>query len=311
MARILFMGTPRFAVPFLSVLLKHQHHTVVAVVTQPDAPSGRGRSLTEPPVKALAVSAGVPVLQPETLKSPEVVAQLRAFEPQVIVVAAFGQILRRDVLELPPRGCLNVHASLLPRWRGASPVSAAIAAGDAETGVTLMLMDPGLDTGPILSQRPEPIRAGDTAGSLSERLAQLGADLLVEVLPGWLEGAIAPRPQDESRATQCGQLRKEDGRIGWSRSAAEIERHVRAMSPWPAAWTTWQGKLVRVLRSAVVAEHSVGSPGAVSEDERTLRVHCGRGLLELVEVQPEGKRPMSGPDFARGQRRMAGASFGA
>ncbi len=302
------MGTPQFAVPALIALLKH--HTVVAVVTQPDAPSGRGRAMVEPPVKQLAMASGIPVLQPETLKPPEVVAQLRAYEPDVIVVAAFGQILRRDVLALPPRGCINVHASLLPRWRGASPVSAAIAAGDAETGVTLMQMDPGLDTGPILAQRREPIRADDTAGSLSQRLAQLGADALIDTLPAWLDGRIVPQPQDDAQATECGLLKKEDGRIDWSRRAEEIERHVRAMSPWPVAWTTWQGKLLRVLRASLAHESPGVAPGAVFGDARVLRVQCGSGALELVEVQPEGKRPMSGSDFVRGQRQLIGSRLG-
>lgn len=305
------MGTPQFAVPTLRALIAH--HDVVAVVTQPDAPAGRGRAVSPSPVKALAAQHGLPILQPESLKPPEVVDQLRAYAPEVIVVAAFGQILRRPVLTLPPHGCVNVHASLLPRWRGASPISAAIAAGDDVTGVTIMQMDAGLDTGPILSQRSEPIRPDDTAGALGARLAEIGARLLIETLPGYLAGLIQPVPQDEARATRCGLLRKEDGRIDWQRSAVEIERHVRAMSPWPSAFTRWEGRLLRVLRvaaRAVDAPQSALSPGAVFMAGKAVCVRCGDGAVELVEVQPEGKRPMSGEEFARGQRGLIGSRLG-
>ncbi len=302
------MGTPQFAAPTLQALLAH--HEVVAVVTQPDAPAGRGRAVSPSPIKVLATQHGVPILQPESLKPPEVVDQLRMYAPEVIVVAAFGQILRRPVLELPPHGCVNVHASLLPRWRGASPISAAIAAGDDVTGVTIMRMDAGLDTGPILSQRSEPIRPDDTAGALGARLAEMGAALLIETLPGYLAGLIQPQPQDEARATQCGLLKKEDGRIDWQRSAVEIERHVRAMSPWPSAFTRWEGRLLRVLRAAAYdaeAQQIALPPGAVFMAGKSLCVQCGDAAVELVEVQPEGKRPMSGEEFARGQRGLPGA----
>ncbi len=299
------MGTPQFAVPTLRALLSH--HEVVAVVTQPDAAAGRGRVVSVSPVKTLALEHGAPVLQPESLKPPEVVEQLRAYAPDVIVVAAFGQILRRPVLALPPHGCVNVHASLLPRWRGASPISAAIAAGDAVTGVTIMQMDAGLDTGPILTQRSEAICPDDTAGALGARLAELGAALLIETLPGYLAGLIQPQPQDETRATKCGLLKKEDGRIDWRRSAVEIERHVRAMSPWPSAFTRWEGRLLRVLRAApriVDAQQAALPFGRVFLAGKALCVRCGDGAVELIEVQPEGKRPMPGADFARGQREL-------
>ncbi len=308
MARIIFMGTPQFAVPSLQALLRH--HDVVAVVTQPDAPAGRGHALAASPVKQAALAAGVAVLQPDSLKPPEAVARLRDYAPDLIAVAAFGKLLRRDVLNLPPRGCLNVHASLLPRWRGASPISAAIAAGDAATGITIMRMDPGVDTGPLLAQRGEPIRPDDTTGALSERLAALGAELLVETLPDWLSGGIQPQPQDNALATHCGLLRKEDGRIDWARPAADIERHIRAMSPWPAAWTTWDGKLLRVLRAATAPGAPGEPPGMAVSDGRTARVQCGDGALELIEVQLEGKRPMPAGEFARGQRGFSGARLG-
>lgn len=307
------MGTPQFAVPSLAALT--QHFDVVAVVTQPDAPSGRGRALSPSPVKqfAQAHTPGVPVLQPETLKPPEVVAQLRSYTPDVIVVAAFGQILRRDVLALPPHACINVHASLLPRWRGASPISAAIAAGDAATGVTIMVMEAGLDSGPILSQRSTPIDAADTTATLTERLSTIGAALLIETLPGWLNGQAAPQPQDASLATKCGLLKKEDGRIDWTRGASAIERQVRAMTPWPGASTVWHGKQLQIkrarvfsgatgfgLETGIVAEEG---PGAVC-------VQCGEGMLELLDVQLEGKRTVTIAEFARGQRQFVGSRLG-
>ncbi len=312
MARILFMGTPQFAVPSLAALT--QHFDVVAVVTQPDAPAGRGRALTPSPVKqfALAHMPGVPVLQPETLKPPEVVAQLRQCAPDAIVVAAFGQLLRQDVLDLPPRACINVHASILPRWRGASPISAAIAAGDAVAGITIMLMEAGLDTGPILSQRSTPINTDDTTDALTERLAQIGAELLVETLPGWFDGQITPQPQNDALATKCERLTKEDGFIHWARNAVDIERQVRAVTPWPGATTVWHGKQLQVKRARLHtgATEAALEPGAVSEDGPAVRVQCGEGMLELLEVQLEGKRAVSVAEFTRGQRQFVGSKLG-
>jgi methionyl-tRNA formyltransferase len=310
MPKILFMGTPQFAVPALDALT--QHFEVAAVVTQPDAPAGRGRSLTASPVKQYALQHGLPVLQPTSLKPPEVVAALREIAPDVIVVAAFGQILRRDVLALPPRGCINIHASLLPRWRGASPISAAIAAGDPTTGITIMLMEAGIDSGPILTQRSEPIRADDTTATLTERLSTLGAALLTETLPGWLSGEIGPQRQDEALVTKCGQIEKEEGRIDWSRSAGEIERHVRAMIPWPVAWTTWQGKQLQIKRARLWAAPAPAAqaPGTVISSGKALGVQCGEGALELLEVQLEGKRSMPATDFLRGQQQIVGAVLG-
>lgn len=294
------MGTPQFAVPTLTILV--EHYDVAAVVTQPDAPAGRGRALTASPVKQIALERGLAVLQPDSLKPPDVVEQLRQLAPDAIIIAAFGQILRRDVLAIPPRGCINVHASMLPRWRGASPISAAIGAGDAITGVTIMLMEAGVDSGPMLSQRAEPIRADDTAATLSERLSHLGADLLAETLPAWLRGEIIPQRQDESLVTKCGLIKKEDGRINWQRSADEIERHVRAMNPSPMAWTLWQGRQLQIHRARVVAPSVPQPPGTVATSRTSLLVHCGDGALELLEVQLEGKRAMPAGDFVRGQR---------
>jgi methionyl-tRNA formyltransferase len=308
MPKILFMGTPQYAVPALDAL--NQRFNVAAVVTQPDAPAGRGRSLTASPVKQYALQHGLPVLQPASLKPPEVVAALREIAPDVIVVAAFGQILRRDVLALPPKSCINVHASLLPRWRGASPISAAIAAGDPISGVTIMLMEAGIDSGPMLTQHSEPIRADDTTATLTERLSTLGAGLLVETLPRWLAGEITPQRQDEALVTKCSQIKKEEGRIDWSHDADAIERHVRAMIPWPVAWTTWQGKQLQVKRARLWSSAPAAAPGTAISSGKALGVRCGTGALELLEVQLEGKRSMPAADFLRGQQQIVGAVLG-
>lgn len=312
MTRVIFMGTPAFAVPSLAALIEAKYE-IIAVVTQPDAPAGRGRQLKPSPVKMLAQQHRLPVLQPASLKPPEVVEALRALEPDVIVVAAFGQILRQNVLDLPKHHCINVHASLLPRWRGASPISAAIAAGDAITGVTIMLMEAGLDSGPILAQREEPIHPDDTTGTLTERLARVGAELLIETLPKWLAGEITPKKQDQSLVTLAGRLKKEDGKLDWSRSAAELERHVRAMSPWPSAFTTWQGQQLKVLRAelAVLEQKNKLPNGAVLIDHNHIHVQCGDGgMLRLIEVQLEGKRAMDAGAFARGHPNLAGSVLG-
>lgn len=302
--RVVFMGTPEFAVPSLRALL--QHARVVGVVTQPDRPAGRGQKLIESPVKQAAQRAGVPVIQPEKLREPAALAQLTAWQPDLIVVAAFGQILKPAVLNLPPFGCINVHASLLPRWRGAAPVAAAIAAGDAETGVTLMRMDAGLDTGPLLTRSVEPIRPDDTTATLTARLAQRGADLLLATLPAYLNGEIEPQPQDEALATYAPQLRKDDGHLDFTRSAAELERRVRALTLWPGAFALWQGQPLKVLRAAL-AEGVNGEPGEVLPYADGVVVACGNGALRLLEVQPAGRRAMPAGDFARGARGFIGS----
>jgi methionyl-tRNA formyltransferase len=311
MVRVIFMGTPDFAVPSLAALVEAGYE-VVAVVTQPDAPAGRGQQVRPSPVKQFAQQRGLAVLQPISLKSAEVVAQLRDLAPDLIVVAAFGQILRQDVLDLPKYGCVNVHASLLPRWRGAAPVSAAIAAGDAQTGVTIMLMEVGLDAGPILAQREIPIAPDDTAGTLTERLAHLGAALLVETLPRWLAGEIVPRRQDESLVTLAPRLKKEDGWIDWSRPAVALERHVRAMTPWPGAHTTWQGQHLKILRVALTDFQLAGEQraGTVVAIGGRAYVCCRDGLLRLVTLQLEGRRATDDEAFLRGHPTFAGSVLG-
>lgn len=303
-AKIVFMGTPEFAVPTLQALT--ERHTVVGVVTQPDRPAGRGQRVVESPVKQFAQQARLPVIQPQRLREPEAMAQLTAWAPEIIIVAAFGQILKPAVLDLPPHGCVNVHASLLPRQRGAAPIPAAILSGNEETGVTIMRMDVGLDTGPILAQRAEPIRPDDTSLTLSERLSHLGANLLLEVLPDYLAGTLPAQPQDETRATYAPQLKKEDGHLDFTQPAADLERRVRAFTPWPSAFALWQNQPMKILRAATINSLN-GEPGDVIQTPQGPAVVCGSGGLLLLEVQPSGKKPMPAADFARGARQFMGA----
>ena len=240
---IVFIGTPAFAVPSLHALARDAH-SIAAVITQPDRPAGRHQTPRPPPVKAAALDLGLPVLQPPNLRDSDTLARLRELSPEVIVVVAYGQILRPDVLDIPARGVVNVHPSLLPRWRGASPIPAAILAGDERTGVTIMLMDAGWTAAQSLPRAKPQSMIGDTAASLSDTLSQAGADLLAETLPRWLAGEIEPQPQDESQATVCPLLRKEDGAIDWTLPAIDIWRRVRAYNPWPGAFTSLGGDAV-------------------------------------------------------------------
>lgn len=309
MARIVFMGTPQFAVPTL-LALAGKHH-VTGVVTQPDRPAGRGRKLVVSPVKQAALAQEFSLFQPSTLQVPEVVEPLAAWKPELIVVAAFGQILPGPVLELPPYGCLNVHPSMLPRYRGAAPIPAAILAGDATTGVTIMRMDEGMDTGPTLAQVECPIAPDDTTASLTVRLADLGAQLLIDTLPGWLNGEIEARPQDDSFATYCRPLKKGDGHLDWTQPAVHLHRRVRACDPWPGAYTTWQGQRLKVLRTRPRPMwQEEGLPGRVVALQPGIGTITGQGLLELLEVQLAGKKPMRADLFARGQRNLTGGSLG-
>ncbi len=296
--RVVFMGSPDFALPTLAAL--DRHYSVAGVITQPDRPAGRGRVLTPSPVKQLAVQLGIDVIQPVKLREPEAQEALKAWAPDLIVVAAFGQILRVSVLELPRYGCVNVHASLLPRWRGAAPIQAAILHGDAESGVTIMKMDAGIDTGAILSQRAMPILPEDTAGSLSVRLAEEGANLLIETLPAYLAGAVALVAQDETRATYASMLTKEQGELDFSKPAETLERQVRAFQPWPGAFAFFQGEMLKVLRAHVDGNAAVPSQRAIVQNMPA--VGTASGWLVLDEVQPAGKRPMSGDVFLRGAR---------
>jgi len=324
--RLIFMGTPQFAVPVLEALaaarapgrLVPEGAEIVAVVTRPDKPAGRGRGVVMSPVKEQALALGLPVWQPGPLRRPENLEELQRLAPDVIVVAAFGQILRREVLELPHSGCINVHASLLPRHRGASPIAGAILAGDQETGVTIMLMDEGLDTGAMLAQRSIPVAPDDTTGTLTEKLSHLGAELLLETLPRWLSGALTPQPQDEARATHTRLLKKEDGVIDWQLHADVLARQVRAYTPWPGTATTWRGKALKVLRAtALESGESAGQAepaGKVSlqmlDGMKALAVRCGQGLLRLDMIQLEGKRALSADEFLRGQPAIIGDVLG-
>jgi methionyl-tRNA formyltransferase len=293
------MGSPDFAVPSLEGLAAH--YPIVGVVTQPDRPAGRGGTLMPPAVKEATLRLGLPVLQPEKLRLPVAMDQLRAWAPELIVVVAFGQILKPEVLDLPPHGCINVHGSLLPRGRGAAPIQAALLAGDTETGITIMKMDRGVDTGPILSQRYMPITAEDTAGTLFARLAPLGAALLLETLPRYLSGELLPRPQPEEGVTYAPMLKKEDGLLDFTRPAFELERRVRAMNPWPGAYFEFNGAPLKVLHASVSGEKSpaAGSRLVVGGSPA---FGTGEGILLLDEVQPAGKKSMPGKAFLAGAR---------
>ena len=292
------MGSPDFALSTLRALATA--YNVVGVVTQPDRASGRGRELKPPPVKTLAQELSIPVVQPEKLKQPEAMEQLRAWSPDLVVVAAFGQILRRDVLDLPRYGCINVHASLLPRWRGAAPINAAILAGDEETGVTIMKMDVGLDTGPMLAKRSIRLKPDDTAGSVFRALSILGADLLLETLPDYLSDKLIPQPQPEEGATYAPMLKKEDGKLGFNSDVNELERRVRAFNPWPGTFMDFDGTNLKIHRTHV--EQGEASAGQRLIVENQPAVGARSGLLILDEVQPAGKKSMSGKSFLSGAR---------
>ena len=305
MDRILFMGTPRFGQMILEALIGH--YEICAVVTQPDEGAGRGRKPTVSPVKATAVEHNLPALQPPKVRQPEVVQQLCDLAPAAIVVAAFGQILPPSILSLPVHGCINVHGSLLPRHRGAAPVSAAILADDKQTGITIMLMDAGMDTGPVLSQASIDIAADDTTASLTEKLGHLGAQLLLDTLPRWMAGEITPQKQDDSRATYTRLLRREDGHIRWTDTAEQIGRQCRAFYPWPGAFALWGELQLKVLQARPARQSPGGEPGTVVALHGEISVVTGDGALVLEQVQLAGKRAMPIGDFVRGQRSFVGA----
>jgi methionyl-tRNA formyltransferase len=301
--RIVFIGAGEIGVPTLQALLKSEHE-VVGVVTQPDKPVGRSQSIEPPPIKNALSGTNIPVLQPARIKDRQAIEEIRTLRPDVIVVMAYGQILPRGVLEIPKVACLNLHASLLPRWRGAAPIQAAIAAGDRETGITVMYMDEGLDTGDILLQRTIDILPGDTGGSLHDRLAEIASAALFESLKMLAQGAAPRTPQDNTCATYAPKLKREDGKIDWSDAAEVIERKIRAFNPWPGAFMKFDGRNLKIFSAAIVPIH--GTPGEILRSENKLVVAAGEEGLSLCEVQLEGKRRMTAAEFLRGHR--AGSS---
>ncbi|MBE0599422.1 MAG: methionyl-tRNA formyltransferase [Desulfuromonadales bacterium] len=296
--RTVFMGTPEFAIPTLQGLIDAGVN-LAAVFTQPDRPKGRGNILTPPPVKILATSLGCPVHQPPKLRDPAAVEELRRLAPELIVVVAYGQILPKSVLEIPRYGCINVHASLLPRYRGAAPINKAIMEGETVTGITTMLMDVGLDTGPMLVKKSVPIGQRETAGELHDRLALLGREAMEETLSRLCAGTLKPEPQDDAKSTYAPMLQKEDGRLDWQRPAAALHNQVRGLDPWPGAYTFFAGEMLKIARTTV--EYHCGEPGTVlrSGPEGVL-VACGDGALNIGELQLPGKRRLAAAEFLRG-----------
>jgi methionyl-tRNA formyltransferase len=301
------MGTPEFAVPPLEQLVANRFQ-VDGVYTRPDKLSGRGRRAVAPPLKRAALSLELPVFQPVSLKDGATIAELAALHPDVIVVAAYGQILPPAVLDIPRLGALNLHPSLLPRDRGPSPVAAAILAGDRFTGLSVMLMEPGLDCGPILSQAQIPIFDTDTTATLTDKLSEVAAAMIQEVLMGWSRGELPPRPQDEARASYFGVISKEDGEIDWRLPARDIWRRVRAYHPWPGGFTHWRGKRLRIIAAVPLARVVAAEAGrVVALDEAAFGVQTGEGVLGVLGIQLEGKREMTSEEFFRGQRDFIGA----
>jgi methionyl-tRNA formyltransferase len=297
--RIVFIGTGDIGVPTLQALLKSEYE-VVGVVTQPDKPVGRAQLVEPPPIKRAVAATEMPVLQSPRIKERQAIEEIRALRPDVIVVMAYGQILPRDVLEIPKIACLNLHASLLPRWRGAAPIQAAIAAGDRETGITVTYMDEGLDTGDILLQRAIDILLGDTGGSLHDRLAEVAPEALLESLELLAKGRAPRTPQDNAFATYAPKLKREDGKIDWSDRADAIERKIRAFNPWPGAFMKFDERNLKIFSAVIVALR--GTPGEILRSEKELVVAAGEGALSLGEVQLEGKRRMTAAEFLLGHR---------
>ena len=307
--RVVFMGSPEFALPSLRRLVEAGHE-IAGVYTQPDRPVGRGRRLASPPVKALAIERALPVFQPESISSRDAVDQLRRLAPDVGVIAAYGQILRQPVLDVPRLGILNVHASLLPRWRGAAPVPAAILAGDARTGATIMRVVRALDAGPMLDRVEVAILPDDTAGTLLERVAESGAALLVDVLPKWAAGQIQPQPQDESLATYAPQITKTDALIDWEADSAELVcLKVRAFNPWPVAYSHLDGRPLRILECMAIQRSAAAEPGtirALADGPAAFAVATAAGEVAIVRVQASGRNAMSAADYLRGHPQIIG-----
>ena len=310
--RIIFMGTPEFAVPALEKLIDGGYEVAV-VYTQPDKAAGRGRVVEEPPVKKAALRHNLTVLQPENFKSAETKRQLLELKPDTIVVAAFGQILPRSVLEIPAFGCINIHPSLLPKYRGVAPVPAAILNGEEFTGVSIMLMDKGIDTGPVLTSVHVPVLQQDTTETLMQKLANTSAQLLLDTLPGWFRKEITPQLQNNGEATYTKMLTKEAGEIDWKLPAVQIWRQVRAYQPWPGSYTRWQGKQLKILEAVPLTGEVTGEAGTVlnvNKNEAAFGVVTGNGILGVKKVQMEGKKAVTADEFLRGQRQFIGAVLG-
>ncbi|HHV65256.1 MAG TPA: methionyl-tRNA formyltransferase [Peptococcaceae bacterium] len=304
--KLIFMGTPDFAVPTLRALHEAGHH-IVGVFTQPDRPKGRGKKITASPVKELAESLNLPVFQPLKVKAPEVIETIRKLEPECIVVVAYGQILPLDILKLPPLGCVNVHASLLPSYRGPAPIHWAVLNGETKTGVTTMLMDEGLDTGDILLTAEYPISLTATTGEIHDALAELGAELLLKTLRGLQDGTLNPIPQPKE-FTYAPLLKREHEKIDWSRPVQAIHNQIRGLNPWPGAYTTFRGERVKIWQSLPLEREKNNSrpehakPGEIlAERGGGFLVQCGEGILQILRLQPEGKRQMTGADFFNGR----------
>ena len=315
--RIVFMGTADFGASCLEALVGARTHQVVGVVTQPDRPVGRRQELTPPPIKTLALKHGLPVFQPEKIRRPEAVAQLRALRTELIVVVAYGQILPKDVLGLPQFGCVNVHASLLPRWRGASPIQAALLAGDESTGVTTMLLDEGMDSGPMLLRERVDIKPDDNVATLHDKLATLGAKLLMKTITALADGTLRPTPQPGEGVTCAPKIKKEDGLVDWTQPARQLGNRLRAFTPWPGLFTfltTEAGpRVVKIWSAAVEAKPAAGNaaPGTVTAADRNgIAVATGEGILVVRELQIEGSRRMSAEEFLRGRRLGVGVRLG-
>lgn len=308
--RIVFMGTPDYAVGALEAVVAAGHE-VAAVVTQPDKPKGRSGQMQSPPVKECALKYGIPIFQPVKVRAPEAVARLKEYRADIFVVAAFGQILSTEILEMPGFGCVNIHASLLPKYRGASPINQCIIDGERETGVTIMQMDKGIDTGDILAQKCVPIAEKETAGSLFDKLTKAGAQLLVETLPRIERGEVTPVKQDERLASYAKMMEKSLGEIDWTRDAASIERLVRGLNPWPSAYTSFQGKVVKLWRCDAVDYAGDEKPGTIVEVAKDhFDVACGMGALRVCELQLEGKKRMDTRSFLPGNPWTRGMRLG-
>lgn len=309
--RLIFAGTPDFAVPALDALVRAGHE-VIAVYTQPDRPAGRGRKLSLSPVKVRAQALDIPVEQPESLKSAEAQSTLAAFKPDAMIVVAYGLLLPQAVLDIPKYGCLNIHASLLPRWRGAAPIQRAIAAGDTESGVGIMQMEKGLDTGPVLLEKHTSISGSETGGSLHDRLAVLGAEAIVEALGGIAEGGLQPQPQDSAQATYAHKLTKQEAELDWAQPADVLARQVRAFDPWPVAFTRLGNETLRVWSAVPMSKAgSTTTPGEIiAASGEGIDVATGDGVLRITRLQPPGKRPMNAAEFLNGHPLAPGARLG-